>query len=389
MTEFSVREDFIVFSPPTLGDEECAAVEKVLRSGWLSTGPETVAFESEFSKKVGAESALAVNSCTAALHLALLAHGVGPGDEVLTTPMTFAATVNVIEHVGATPVFVDVHPETLLMDPSKIAGCITKKSKVILPVHFAGQPCDMASINATAEEYGLAVIEDAAHALPTKYADGSLVGSSSNLCTFSFYANKNMTTGEGGMLTGPKALVDSVRTIALHGLNRDAWKRFGNSGFSLYDVESPGYKYNMTDIQASLGRVQMARLDEFWRRRVDMDQRYRNGLKDVPAVTVLSNPAGEHHGYHLFIVFLDPAALNIDRDQFMSEMKALQVGVALHYPPVNEFSYYRDKYGPSTTPVASRLFPQMMSLPFSPKVSDQQVDYIVDAIKYLCQKHKA
>jgi dTDP-4-amino-4,6-dideoxygalactose transaminase len=257
-----------------IGDEEIAAVSEVLRKGWLSSGPKTKEFEERFKSYVGAQATLALNSCTAGLHLAVILNGIGPGDEVITTPLTFCATANVVEHEGASVTLADVDPETLLIDPREIERKINKKTKALLPVHYAGHPCDMAAINRLAKASDLAVIEDAAHCLPSKI-DGKFVGSGDNLTVFSFYATKNITTGEGGMITGPQALIDQARMLALHGMSKNAWDRFAKGGTWKYDVPAPGYKYNLTDIASALGLVQLERIGELYARRFSATQNPR------------------------------------------------------------------------------------------------------------------
>jgi len=255
-----MRRDFLPFSPPFLGNEEIEAVVDSLRSGWITTGPKTKLFEQEFAQFIGAPGALALSSCTAALHTALVVAGIGPGDEVITTPMTFTATVAVIEHVGATPVLADIDPETLNIDPALVAKAVTKRTKAVMAVHYGGHPCDLDALNAICNEHGLLLIEDAAHAIPAKYK-GRFIGSSNNPVAFSFYATKNITTAEGGMLTGEAPMIEKAVVYSLHGMNRDAWKRNSQAGSWRYDIVTPGFKYNMTDIQAGMGLQQMKKID--------------------------------------------------------------------------------------------------------------------------------
>ncbi|MHB8425171.1 MAG: DegT/DnrJ/EryC1/StrS family aminotransferase, partial [Gammaproteobacteria bacterium] len=269
-----MRHEFLSFSPPSVGEEEVAAVSEVLRSAWITTGPKTRQFEQEFATLLGASGTLALNSCTAALHTALVTLGVGPGDEVITTPMTFAASVNVIEHVGARPVLVDVQPDTLNIDPVKIEAAVTGKTQAIIPVHYTGHPADLDFILKIADKHRLAVLEDAAHALPAKYK-GKYIGAGSNPVAFSFYATKNLTTAEGGMLTGTPEFLEKARVISLHGMSRDAWKRYDKGGSWYYEVILPGFKYNMTDIQAAIGLVQLRRLAGFQARRREIVARYQ------------------------------------------------------------------------------------------------------------------
>src|SRR5438132_561210 len=260
------RRDFLPFSPPLVGEEEIREVVDTLRSDWITTGPKAKRFEQDFAAYVGAPGALALNSCTAGLHTALATLGIGPGDEVITTPMTFCASVNVIEHVGARPVLVDVEPDTLNIDPRQIAAAVTPRTRAILPVHYAGHPADLDGIEAVAHPHGLTVVEDAAHAIPARYK-GRFIGSGTNPVAFSLYATKNLTTAEGGMLTGEGAFLDRARVLSLHGMSRDAWKRYDQGGSWRYEVLLPGFKYNMTDIQAAIGLCQLRKQDAFQRRR--------------------------------------------------------------------------------------------------------------------------
>lgn len=384
-----IREQFVPFSPPTLGPEEIAEVSDTLSKDWLSTGPKTKLFEEKFCGYVGAESALALNSCTAGLHIALMALGVGPGDEVITTAMTFCATANVVEHVGAKVVLVDIEPDTLLIDPREIEKKITKKTKVIIPVHYAGQPCDMAAINALAECHGIHVIEDAAHCMPSKIGN-QFIGSSKNLTAFSFYATKNMTTGEGGMLTGPKDLIQKAKVLSLHGMSHDAWKRFEKSGSWKYDVGIPGYKYNMSDIQSSLGLVQLKKLSDLYGKRVRIVEQYNRGFKDLAQITRPVVKPGVQSSHHLYVVQVNNELLKIDRDQFIEELKTRNVGTSVHYIPIHMHSYYQNKYGwtEKDFPRASSAFKKIISLPLSPRHSEEDINYVIEAVKDIVQIFK-
>ncbi|MCP4800048.1 MAG: DegT/DnrJ/EryC1/StrS aminotransferase family protein, partial [bacterium] len=274
------RKDFLPFSPPFIGEEEIAEVVDSLRSGWITTGPKTKRFEQEFAEYFNAPAALALSSCTAALHTALVINKIGPGDEVITTPMTFTATVAVIEHVGATPVLVDIQPDTMNIDPVKIQAAITDKTKAVIAVHYGGHPCEMDEINSICNENNLLLVEDAAHAIPAKYKD-VFIGSGDNPVAFSFYATKNLTTAEGGMLTGGKRLIENGVVSSLHGMNRDAWKRNDKTGSWRYDIVTPGFKYNMTDLQAGLGLAQLKKLKAMHSRRKEIVAMYNNAFKDV------------------------------------------------------------------------------------------------------------
>lgn len=378
---YTARPDFLPFSPPDVGEEEIAAVVDTLRSGWLSAGPKTKAFEGQFKDFIGAEAALALNSCTSALHLALVALGIGQGDEVITTTMTFCSSVNVIEHTGATPILVDIDPETLNLSPAAVAAAVTPRTKAIMPVHLAGHPVELAPILDIARAHGLAVVEDAAHAVPARY-EGQMVGAISDLTAFSFYATKNLTTGEGGMLTGRADLVEKARLYSLHGMNRDAWKRYTASGSWFYEVVAPGYKYNMNDMQAALGMVQLARLGEMQARRYAVARRYTEAFSGVAAL----HPPGERqhvqHAWHLYILRLNLAALTIDRAQFIDELKARNIGTSVHFIPVHLHPYYRDTYGftPEHFPVASAEFQRTLSLPLRSTLADAEIDDVIAAV---------
>jgi dTDP-4-amino-4,6-dideoxygalactose transaminase len=376
-----MRSTFLPFSPPLIGQEEIDEVVDTLRSGWLTTGPKTSRFESQFSEFVAAPAALALNSCTAGLHAALVALGIGPGDEVVTTCMTFAASVNVIEHVGARPVLVDIEPDTLNIDPACVECAITPRTKAILPVHFAGHPVDLDAINALAARHRLAVIEDAAHAVGAKYR-GSWIGASNNPAAFSFYATKNMTTGEGGMLTGDAEFLSRARIISLHGMSREAWNRYRQGGTWRYDVLLPGFKYNMTDLQASLGIQQLRRLPAFQRRREEIVAAYHDAFAAVDAVeTPIARPEVAH-AWHLYVIRLRPGVLNIDRDRFIDRLTERNIGTSVHFIPIHVHPYYREKYGyqPADFPIANSNFERMFSLPLNPSMTDQDVADVIEAV---------
>ncbi|HHY53774.1 MAG TPA: DegT/DnrJ/EryC1/StrS family aminotransferase, partial [Clostridiales bacterium] len=323
-----MRKDFLEFSPPVIGDDEVNAVVETLRSSWITTGPKTKEFEKKFAEKFGAPAALAVNSCTAALHTALVGLGIGPGDEVITTPMTFCSTVNVIEQVGARPVLVDVEPDTLNIDPDKIEDAVTPKTKAIMPVHYSGHPVDLDAIYDIAERHNLFVVEDAAHAVSAKYK-GRYIGTGGTIAAFSFYATKNMTTAEGGMLTGTPDFVEKCRIISLHGMSRDAWNRYSKEGSWYYEVLLPGFKYNMTDIQASLGLVQLEKLESFQLRRAEIVAKYNQEFKNYDALEVPVAKAEVEHAWHLYVLKLNLEALRINRNQFIEELKVRNIGTSV------------------------------------------------------------
>jgi dTDP-4-amino-4,6-dideoxygalactose transaminase len=383
------RRSFLTFSPPNIGEEEIREVVDTLRSDWITTGPKTKAFETAFAQFVASPGALALNSCTAGLHTALVTLGIGPGDEVITTPLTFAASVNVIEHVGARPVLVDVEPDTLTIDPECIARAITPRTKALLPVHYAGHPADLTPVRDLAEAHGLSVVEDAAHALPARYG-GRLIGSGRNPVAFSFYATKNLTTAEGGMLTGDPDFLERARIVSLHGMSRDAWKRYDKGGSWFYEVLLPGFKYNMTDVQAAMGLWQLRKLDAFHRRRREIAERYTSAFGDEPALEPpIARPDSEH-AWHLYVLRLVPDALRIDRDRFIQELGARNIGTSVHFIPIHLHPYYRDKYAlaPEHLPIAYQNYRRMLSLPLHPRLSDEDVSDVIDAVLDLVQTYR-
>lgn len=399
-----MRKLFLPFSPPLIGEEEIAEVAATLRSDWITTGPKVKRFEQEFATAVNAPAALALNSCTASLHVALATLGVGPGDAVITTPMTFCSTVHVIEHVGARPILVDVEPGTLNLDPNRVretlallknqGGGNAPRVKAIIPVHLYGHPCDMDALLEIASEYECAIIEDAAHALPAEYKRkkiGSLGGSASVpvLSCFSFYATKNMTTAEGGMLSGSAELLKEARIWSLHGMSGDAWQRYGREGTWCYDVTRPGFKYNMTDIQAAMGLHQLRRLNAFHRRRREIAARYNQAFR---AFVELETPT-EHdwagHAWHLYVLRLNSDRLAISRNQFISELQACNIGTSVHFIPIHLHSYYREKYGysPEDFPVAYSHYQRIISLPCCPRMGDEDVEDVISAVTQIVGAH--
>ncbi len=387
--EYRPRAAFLPFSPPTVGEEEIAAVVETLRSDWITTGPQAALFESEFAAAVSAPAALALNSCTAGLHTALAALGVGSGDEVVTTPLTFAATANVVEHLGARPVFVDVEPDTLNIDPGAIERAVNSRTRAILPVHFAGHPADMERIEDVARRHGLDIVEDAAHALPAACA-GRPVGSARHATAFSFYATKNLTTAEGGMLTGDPDFVARCRVLALHGMSRDAATRYRQGGSWFYEVLLPGFKYNMTDVQASIGRCQLRRLPEFQRRRREIVRQYDEHLSSLDTVETPVARPGVEHAWHLYTLRLRLDALRIDRARFIEELAARNIGTSVHFIPVHLHPYYRDRYGhlPGDFPIALAAFERLVSLPLNPRLDDQDVADVVGAVHDVSRKFR-
>jgi len=384
-----MRSDFLKYSPPSISTEETEEVVDTLSSHWITTGPKTQAFQSEFRDFVGAEAALALNSCTAALHTALVALGVGPGDEVITTPMTFCASVNVIEHVGATPVLADVEPDTLCISPGRIAAAVTPRTKCILPVHYAGHPCDMDPIMELATDNKLYVVEDAAHSLPARYR-GRTIGTIGDMTAFSFYATKNLTTAEGGMLTGSPELIDEARIISLHGMSRDAWRRYEKGGSWYYEVVLPGFKYNMTDIQASIGLQQLKKLNSFQDRRRAAVRHYNDAFSQYPYFETPPQHPDVDHAWHLYALRLNLDTLRIDRAQFIEELKARNIGSSVHFIPIHVHPYYAKKYGykAGDFPVAYSNYMRLMSLPLHPRLDDQDVADVIEAVVDVAQTFK-
>ncbi len=390
-----MRTSFLPFSPPLIGEEEIAEVVDTLRSDWITTGPKVKRFEQDFAQFVQAPDALALSSCTAALHLSLLALGIGAGDAVITTPMTFCSGVHVIEHVGATPILSDVEPDTLNLNPDLIRERIEQterdrglRVKAIMPVHLYGHPCNRDAVLKIAADYRLAVIEDAAHSLPATYKGrpvGSVAASDDVpvLTCFSFYATKNLTTAEGGMLTGPRELLDEARRWSLHGMNRDAWKRYGAAGSWFYDVVCPGYKYNMTDMQAALGLHQLRKLPSFHARRREIVQQYQAAFSALPELDTPTERDDVEHAWHLYVLRLGLERGRITRDQFISEMRDRNIGCSVHFIPIHLHQYYREKYGYKSEdfPVALREYERMVSLPLSPRMTDEDVRDVIDAVR--------
>lgn len=375
------RPDFLPFSPPDITEAEIDAVIATMRSNWITTGPATKQFEHEFASFIGAEASLAVNSCTGAMHVALAALNIGPGDEVITTPMTFCATANVIEHVGATVVLADVEPDTLNIDPEQVRRAITPRTKAIMPVHYAGHPADMDPLLELARAHGLYVIEDAAHASVATYK-GRRIGTLGDYTAFSFYATKNLTTAEGGMLTGSPEQIDRARVMSLHGMNRDAWKRYSAEGSWYYEVVAPGFKYNMTDIQAAIGLVQLRRLDAMQEHRRQVVEQYNAAFADVDAVEVPTVRPEVEHAHHLYPLRLNLGTLRISRAEFIEAMKARNIGTSVHFIPIHLHPFYRDKYGwqPDDFPVAFRHYERLVSLPLHSRLSPADVEDVISTV---------
>jgi dTDP-4-amino-4,6-dideoxygalactose transaminase len=376
-------EEFLIFGAPLIGDEEEHEILNSLRTGWLGTGPKVAQLEREFREYKGAPYAVAVNSCTAALHLSMLAAGIGPGDEVITTALTFCATVNTIIHAGATPVLVDVDPASLNIDPQQVAAKITSRTKAIVPVHFAGRACDMDALVAIAQRRALMIIEDCAHAVETTYK-GKQAGTFGSFGCFSFYVTKNMTTGEGGMiLTADERHADRVKILALHGMSKDAWQRFSDEGYKHYYVVECGYKYNMMDIQAAIGIHQLRRIQKNWERRQEIWAIYQREFADLPLTLPAQPDEGTRHAYHLYTVLIDPKRTNLTRDQFIADMTAENIGVGVHYQSIPIHPYYQERFGwrPEDYPDSLRIGQRTVSLPLSPKLTDRDVADVIRAVR--------
>jgi dTDP-4-amino-4,6-dideoxygalactose transaminase len=377
------KDRFLVFGSPAIGDAEIEEVVKTLKSGWLGTGPKVAQFENDMKAYKGVQNAVAVNSCTAALHLSILAAGIGPGDEVITTPMTFCATVNTIIHAGATPVLADVDPVTMNIDPREVERKITARTRAILPVHFAGRSCDMDALCAIAERHKLAMIEDCAHAIETEYK-GRKAGTFGEFGCLSFYVTKNVVTGEGGMvLAHDEAQAAKIKILALHGMSKDAWKRFGDEGYKHYYVQEAGFKYNMMDLQAAIGIHQLRRIEPYWEKRRSVWQRYNDELSKLPIGLPAAPEPNTRHAYHLYSIMVDKARAGVSRDEFLNAMTAHNIGVGVHYLSIPEHPYYQATFGwrPENYPHAMRIGRQTVSIPISAKLTDDDVGDVIEAIR--------
>ncbi|MDL5030906.1 DegT/DnrJ/EryC1/StrS family aminotransferase [Pelomonas sp. APW6] len=378
---------FLVFGSPAIGEDEITELNACLQSGWLGTGPRVAQFEQDFAryKGVPASQVAAVNSCTAALHVSMVAARLPPGAEVITTPLTFCATVNAIIHAGLTPVLADVDPVTMNIDPAAIEAAITPRTAAILPVHFAGRSCDMDPILAIARKHQLVVIEDCAHAIETEY-HGRKAGTHGDFGCFSFYVTKNVVTGEGGMILGGNAeQIARAKVLALHGMSKDAWHRFGDKGYRHYQVVECGFKYNMMDMQAALGIHQLARVDVSWERRQVVWDRYMQAFADLPIGLPAAPEPDTRHGYHLFTILVDAARCRLSRDEFLDAMNGAGIGTGVHYLSIPEHPYYQDRFGwrPEQWPHAMAIGRQTVSLPLSAKLSDEDVERIIATVREL------
>ncbi|TGE33824.1 DegT/DnrJ/EryC1/StrS family aminotransferase [Desulfosporosinus sp. Sb-LF] len=385
-----MRKEFLTYGLPLIEEDDIAEVVDSLKSNWIAKGPKTNLFETKFAEYVGAKHAIAVNSCTAGLHLSLVAAGLGEGDEVITTPMTFAASANVIIHTGATPVFADIDPITMNIDVNEIRKKITPRTKAIIPVHVAGHPCEMDEIMDIAREHNLFVLEDAAHAVYTQYK-GKLIGSIANATAFSFYATKNLATGEGGMVTtNDDVLAEKIRIMCTHGMSRNAWNRYSASGSWYYEILYPGFKYNMSDIQASLGITQLAKLDRMQGIRQEIAERFNEEFGKMPELEIPVEKEYARHAWHLYILKLNLEKLSIDRTEFIEELKKEQIGTSVHFIPVPMHPYYRDTFDfkKGDFPQAETTFERIISLPLYPKMSKQDTEDVIEAVKRIVERSR-
>ncbi len=385
-----VRDEKLSVFQPMIEENEIEEVSESLRSGWITTGPKVKEFENRFQEFIGSENAVAVNSCTSAIHLSLVLNEIGEGDEVITSPFTFISTANVIEHQNAKPVFADIDEETFNIDPENIQKKITDDTKAIIPVHYGGQPCEMDKIKDIAEDNDLIIIEDAAHAIGAEYK-GNKIGTISDYTCFSFYATKNLTTAEGGMITTDKNdLADKLSVLSLHGMDKDAWKRYSDTGSWFYDVVSPGYKYNMTDIQAAIGLHQLNKLEEMQKRREEIAEKYNQAFEDMDEIITPTVKPNVKHAWHLYSIQINTDLLEIDRNEFIEALDAENIGTSVHFIPVHMHSYYKDKYGykPEDFPKAKKVYEGEISIPLYPKMEKEDADDVIRAVKKVVKAYR-
>lgn len=380
----------IPYALPMMDDEEIKEVVDTIKSNWLSKGPKTIEFEKQIKEYVHAEHAIGLNSCTAGLHLAQLAVGIGPGDEVITTPYTFVASANTIIHTGAKPVFVDIDPVTMNIDVTKIEEKITSKTKAIIPVHFAGYPCDMDPIMEIAKKHNLIVIEDAAHAIYTQYK-GKMIGSIGDFTCFSYYATKNLATGEGGMvMTNNEEYADKIRVMSLHGMSKNAWNRYSGKGSWFYEVEYPGYKYNMTDVQAALGLVQLKKLESMQKTREEYAMMYNEAFANIGGFTTPHHDNINRHAWHLYVLRMDNSKFKIDRAEFIEKLGEKGIGTSVHFIPIPMHPYYKEiGYNIEDYPNALQAYEGAISLPLYPKMTKEQVQQVIEAVKQIADEYRA
>ena len=384
------RTQFLPFHAPDIREDEIQAVVETLRSGWLTTGLKVRQFEAEFARYIGCRQAIAVNSGTAALHLALEAVGVTEGDEVLVPTLTFTATAEVVVYQRAKPVLVDCRPDTYNIDPDQIERTITPRTKAVIPVHFGGQSCDMDRILNIARRHRLYVIEDAAHALPTRHR-GEMVGTIGDITCFSFYATKTITTGEGGMaVTENPEWAERMRLMSLHGMSRDAWKRYTAEGAWYYEIIAPGYKYNLTDLAAAIGVQQLKKCDYFWQRRCHYAALYTEGLRDLPEITVPVAVTEGAHAWHLYVIQLHLEQLCITRGEFISLLNQQGIGTSVHFIPLHLHPYYKEtfRHRREDFPNASAVFDRIVSLPIYPKMTEADVERVISAVRTIIKQYR-
>ncbi|OGP95284.1 MAG: UDP-4-amino-4,6-dideoxy-N-acetyl-beta-L-altrosamine transaminase [Deltaproteobacteria bacterium RBG_16_47_11] len=401
MEKTTLSDDFLPFALPVIEEEEISEVLDVLKSAWITTGPKVKLFEREFARYIGCKHAIAVNSCTAALHLALEAIGIREGDEIITSPMTFAATGEVIRYFKARPIFVDIDSKTMNLDMGLLENIVKRrcesenkrKLRAIIPVHYAGYPCDMDALMALASRYDLRIIEDAAHAFPTSYKR-KMIGTLGDITCFSFYATKNITTGEGGMITTEnEEYADRMRIMSLHGISKDAWKRYTAEGSWYYEIIAPGYKYNLTDIAAGLGVAQLKKADAFLTRRIQIADRYHEAFQELNELDLPLTYEGEEgttHSWHLYVIRLNLQRLQIDRNKFIDELRRKGIGTSVHFIPLHIHPYYRETYGYQSDdfPVAYETYQRIISLPIYAKMTDQDVNRVIESVTDIVKSNR-
>lgn len=388
MKNLKIREDFLPYCLPDISDKEIDSMLGTLKSGWLAKGPKTLEFQHKFAESVGAKYAIGLNSCTAALFLALKCYNIGPGDEVIVPAMTFSASANTILHCGATPVFADIDPETGCIDTESIKSKITSRTKAIVPVHYSGLPCDLDTIYEIADEHGLIVSEDAAHAVRTFYKGRAIGNKVRNTASFSFYATKNLATGEGGMLvTDDEAVYNRAIMLASHGMDANAWKRYGKGGSWQYDIIEPGYKYNMFDLQAALGLIQLSRMDEMQAKRFELVSIYDSAFKQLPQIKLQYEPDYAGHSKHLYIIRINSDMLTIDRNAFIEELNRYNIGTSVHFIPLHMMTAYK-KYRDVRLPNTMEWYESIISLPLYSKLSTEDAEYVAEVVTKIVEEHK-
>jgi len=387
--KFKIRPDFLKFSSPHITKEDIYAVSEALKSGWLTSGEKTQLFEEKFAEFIGSKYAVAVSSCTAALFLSLVANDVKPGDEVITTTFTFVSTVNVIHHLGAIPILVDIKEEDFNIDPLAIQKAISTKTKAIIPVHYSGNPCEMKEINDMAKKNNIAVIEDAAHAIGAEY-DGKNVGSEGNLTCFSLFPTKNITTGEGGVITlNDVKIKERLLKLRLHGMSKDGWKRYRKEGSWYYEIQEPGYKYNMSDINAALGLSQINKIEYLNKRRASLVKIYSQELDKIDGIKFIKPKPKNKSSWHIFPIWINQKVLGLSRNELINELWKRNIGTSVHFIPVHYQPFYQQYYGykKGDFPVAEKIFEGILSLPLYPGMKDEDVFYVTNAIKDIIKHH--